>query len=1007
MKPFALAICILFGLALPARAQDTGSVSGRVLDARTSQPVSAVQVFVEGLDVGVLSQQNGRYLILGVPAGTHTVRVERIGYRAATAQVTVSAGQTLEQNFQLSEEALQLDEVIVTGTAGGTQRRAIGNAVGTVDAAAITATAPVSTVQDLLTGREPGVTFSRAAGSVGGGAMVRVRGVSSISMGASPLIYVDGIRVSNESSGPGLVDGRQAVSLDDFNPNDIESIEIIKGPAAATLYGTEASAGVIQIITKKGSAGSPQFDLSVRQGTNFVKDPQGRMGEIWGCPPSTPTCATDADPDNEISVRLYDHDEQVTGIPIFRNGYAQTYTLGVRGGTDLVRYFVSGEWDDQDGYARTNFAERMNIRSNVSLVPTEAMSFDLSVGWVDGLTRAGGQRDWDDMTWGTPSTLDTDYRGFAFMPPELRQRREDYRDYSRFTASGTLTHRLGPLTQRLIVGRDYPREENTGLTPRHPEGEGVVGGSLGTISVENSERIVTTVDYSASANFSWNDDVSFTTSVGTQYYANKLLRFSASGEEFPSPTVTTLSAASSITNVSQDIVENKSLGMYVQQEINFRDRMFFTAAVRGDDNSAFGRDFDAALYPKLSATWVVSEEAFWNWGDWVNSLRLRSAWGKAGRQPDTFAAVTIYRPVVAFGGGPGVAPSVLGNPDLGPEVGTELEVGFDVAFFQDRLSAEFTYYTQTVEDALVSNPVAPSVGFPGSQSVNLGELKNWGWDVNVNARALSQPSFSLDLGVAIAHNENRIEDLGGRPETASFREGWPYPVSVSQVMYSAEWVDPVNGIGRATRNEMCDGGAGPDGLRPGGDPVPCSGSPQILIGRTIPSWDFKFNGTLTLFQSLRLQAMVEMLQGDFVRFDHAISQRHRGFANSYQVYNRIEDNDPQYVARNVYGRSGAWNASSFYGDFAELREVSLSYTLPTSLTDRVGVSRGTISLAGRNLWTIWQQQTHTCGWGYNTDCPDGVPILTPETSGPSATSSGTTFGQVPYTSFLATVRVSF
>ena len=1006
MKPLATVLLILLVLAPRAHAQ-TGTVTGRVADAQNGQPVSSAQLYVDGLNIGALTQQNGRYLLVNVPPGTHTLTAERIGFRSATAEVTVGAGATVVQDFQLSQEALQLNEVIVTGTAGGTQRRAIGNSVGTVDAAAITQTAPISTVQDLLRGREPGVSFSRSAGSVGGGAMVRVRGVSSVSMGASPLIFVDGIRVSNESSGPGLVDGRQAVSLDDFNPNDIESIEIIKGPAAATLYGTEASAGVIQIITKRGAAGSPEFDLSVRQGRNFVKDPQGRMGEIWGCPPSTPTCATDADIDNEISVALYDHEEQVTGVPVFRSGHVQTYTLGVRGGTDLVRYFLSGEWDDQEGYARTNDSERMGIRSNLSLVPTEALSFDLSAAWVDGLTRAGGQRDWDDMTWGSPSTLDTEYRGFAFMPPEMRQRREDYRDYSRFTVSGTLTHRLGALTQRLIVGRDYPGEENTGLTPRHPQGEAVVGGSLGSISVENSARMVTTVDYSASFNYSWNDDVSFTSSIGTQYYASRLDRVAASGEEFPSPTVTTLSAASSITSVSQSIVENKSLGIYLQQEIGFRDRMFLTAAVRGDDNSAFGQDFDAALYPKLSATWVVSEESFWTWGDWVNSLRLRSAWGKAGRQPDTFAAVTIYRPVVAFGGGPGVAPSVLGNPDLGPEVGTELEVGFDVAFLQDRLSAEFTYYTQSVKDALVSNPVAPSVGFPGSQSVNLGELSNWGWDLTVDARVLAVENYALDLGVAVGSNQNRIEDLGGRPETSSFREGWPFPVSTSRVMYTAEWADPVNGIGRATTNEMCDGGAGSDGLRPGGLPVPCSGAPQILIGTTMPKWDFKFNGALTLFDNLRLQAMVEMLQGDFVRFDHAISQRHRGFANSYQVYNRVEDNDPQYVARNIYGRSGAWNASSFYGDFAELREVSLSYNLPQSLADRMRVSRASISVAGRNLWTIWQQQTHTCGWGYDTDCPDGVPILTPETSGPSETSSGTTFGQVPYTSFVATVRVSF
>jgi TonB-linked SusC/RagA family outer membrane protein len=1009
MKPFVTAVFIVLVSALPAQAQ-TGTVTGRVMDTQTGQPVSSAQIFIEELNLGALTQQNGRYLLVNVPPGTHTVSVERIGYRGVTADVTVGAGATVVQDFELSQEALRLSEVIVTGTAGGTQRRAIGNAVGTVDAANITAQAPINTVQELLTGREPGVSFSRSAGAVGGGAMVRVRGVSSVSMGASPLIYVDGIRVSNEESGPSLVDGRQAVSLDDFNPNDIESIEIIKGPAAATLYGTEASAGVIQIITKKGATGSPQFDLSVRAGTNYVRDPQGRMGEIWGCPATGPqNCASDSDPNNEISVLLYDHETEVTGTPVFRNGVAQTYTLGVRGGTDLVRYFVSGEWDDEQGYSRANWNKRLSARSNVSLVPSEQLSIDVSAGWVDGDTRLGGQRDWDQMTWGTPSTLDTEYRGFFSQPPDILRRHKDLRGFSRFTLSGTVTHHIGPVTQRLVVGRDYPSEENTGLTPRHPQGEAVVGGSLGSISVENSARNVTTVDYSASVNFNYTDDFSFTSSVGAQYYGTKSEIVRASGEEFPSPTVTTLSAVSSINSVSQDIVENKSLGIYLQQEIAFRDRIFLTAAVRGDDNSAFGTNFDAAIYPKFSATWVVSDESFWTFGDVVNSLRLRSAWGKSGRQPDTFAAVTIYKPVVAYGGGPGVAPDVLGNPDLGPEVGTELEVGFDAAFFQDRLSTEFTYYTQKVKDALVSNPVAPSQGFPGSQSVNLGQLSNWGWDLTVDARLLELESVDVDLGVAVGYNMNKIDDLGGRPETGSFREGWPYPVSVAQVMYSAEWVDPVNGIGGATTNEMCDGGTGASGLEPHGPPVPCADAPLVLEGRNIPTWDFKFNPSVTLFDNLRVRATVEMSQGDFIRYDHAISQRHRGFANSYSYYNRIEDNDPQYVAAEVYrrGNSGGFNSSDFFGDFAELREVSLSYNLPQSLVEKMRVSRASISVAGRNLWTIWQQQTHTCGWGYDTDCPDGVPILTPETAGPDATSSGTTFGQVPYSSLLATVRVTF
>ncbi len=242
-------------------AQQGGTITGRVTDASTGQPLAAVQVFISALDLGGLTQQNGRYLLQNVPAGTHTLAVSRIGYRTVEAQVTVGGGQTVEQNFSVAEEALQLDEIIVTGTAGGTQRRAIGNAVTTIDAAAITAQVPITTMQQMLSARTPGLNFTRAAGGVGVGSAINIRGFSSILIGNQPLIYVDGIRVDNSfSQGPENFNslfsvrdagGMGSSALDDINPEDIESIEIIKGPAAATLYGTEASAGVIQIITKK------------------------------------------------------------------------------------------------------------------------------------------------------------------------------------------------------------------------------------------------------------------------------------------------------------------------------------------------------------------------------------------------------------------------------------------------------------------------------------------------------------------------------------------------------------------------------------------------------------------------------------------------------------------------------------------------------------------------------------------------------------------------------------
>src|SRR5688500_11680656 len=241
-------------LAMAVPQLDAQQITGRVLNGATNEPLTAVQVFIAGSGIGALTQQNGRYLLLNVPAGTHAVTAERIGYQSVTQQVTVTAGQTVVQDFRLNEQALGLDEIIVTGTPGGTQRRAIGNSVVSVDAAEVAQRTAIPSMNAMLQGRNPGVLMANAGGAIGTGADISIRGYGSFNRDrAQPLIYVDGVRVNNDpSAGPNMAGGRQGNVLNDFDPDDIESIEIIKGPAAATLYGAEASAGVIQIITKRG-----------------------------------------------------------------------------------------------------------------------------------------------------------------------------------------------------------------------------------------------------------------------------------------------------------------------------------------------------------------------------------------------------------------------------------------------------------------------------------------------------------------------------------------------------------------------------------------------------------------------------------------------------------------------------------------------------------------------------------------------------------------------------------
>jgi TonB-dependent SusC/RagA subfamily outer membrane receptor len=260
----------------------TGSVQGTVVDAATGRALQSAQVSVEATGVGGLTNASGRFLLLNVPVGQQSVSVVMIGYEQQQQTVTVQAGQTASVEFRMESSALELDEMIVTGTAGGSQRRAIGNVVTSVNADQIIAQSPITSVDQLIGQRTPGLTMLPGTGQVGTGTAPVIRGVASISQGNDPIIYIDGVRMdSDPRRGTGQRGGSNISRLNDIHPADIESIEIIKGPAAATLYGTEASNGVIQIITKSGRTGAPQFDFTTRIGTNWLWDPEGRTDMRW------------------------------------------------------------------------------------------------------------------------------------------------------------------------------------------------------------------------------------------------------------------------------------------------------------------------------------------------------------------------------------------------------------------------------------------------------------------------------------------------------------------------------------------------------------------------------------------------------------------------------------------------------------------------------------------------------------------------------------------------------
>jgi TonB-linked SusC/RagA family outer membrane protein len=1071
-------------MLLPATlaSQEGGTLTGQVIDGATNQPLASAQVSIPALNVGSLTQQNGRFILINVPPGSHVVSVQRIGYRSGSATVTIVPGGSVNQVFSLTQEALALDEIIVTGTPGGTQRRAVGNTVQRLSVAEIAPVAPITDFQDLLQSRSPGIRFSVGIGNIGTGSQVSLRGINSFSTTRSnPLIYVDGIRVNNNTqAGPNVGENAGAVNvLNDFNPNDIESIEIIKGPAAATLYGADAASGVIQIITKRGREGAPEYTLMVRQGANFVTNPAGRLGTMWTCPTNFAPgidsrgngCRTRED---LVPYNMYDEGTRYIRegyfdweTPnLFSYGHSQGYTLDVRGGTSAIRYFVSGTWDDQTGIVKYNWDQSASGRANLSLLLSEALSVDVSTGFVSGKTRFdqaaptdGGI--WQDMFWSNGYWLDRitpfgstgncvasrcrpDVRLGGFqehLPTDVRDNTFAYREYDRFTGSGTLNHArrdiglgflgTGSLNQRAIMGLDKGWDTNTTLFKVQP---GIVPEHLrqytdtwspvyilgrdrdGEMTYQRPINTNVTLDYAVTGGVVLNQRWNFDTSVGLQYYFERAENFQAAGQGFASPLSTTLNQLTqSRVNNDYSKIENKARGVFVQQQVGWNDRVFLTGALRWDDNSTFGAASPAQRYPKLSGTWVISDEPFWRL-DMVNSLRFRGAWGKAGRQPTALAGLNTFVAIPGPGGISALRPSSPGNPRIQPEVSTELEFGVDYALFNDRLSGELAYFTKKTEGLLLDVAPLASFSLPGTIATNAGRIDGWGWEATLNARVVQARRLSFDLDFSADFNDNEIKDLGDFPGNAAIRIGHPYPFVTQPTWVTHAEFLPTGDTRRHTTANIfgqrvyaeCDSGvrlapadaSKPNqyGIVPGGQIVPCTDVVRgqgLYVGRAFSPWSFTVSPRLSALNN-RIQISA-VAQGMYGRWNDDNAQAWGHIYNNSAI-SRIQD-DPMWVALNFMEGTGAgFSKSRYKADFWKLREVGATYQVPQWLMGRTGASRGTLSVAGRNLLTIWQAQKEIYG----------KPVVDPEFGATNTITGGSNFRAAPpLSSFSATLRVSF
>jgi TonB-linked SusC/RagA family outer membrane protein len=968
------AIALLLAVAPRAAHAQDGVIAGTIVAEGSQRPLPNVQLAVEGQPGrGAISDAGGRFRLTGVTGAQVTLVARLLGFSQASQSVRVGA---TDVRIRLSERAVELNQVVVTGTAGGEQRRALGTSVAQVNVADITAKTAVPSVDALLNGRAAGVAILPGTGMIGAGARVRIRGIGSFSLSADPLIYVDGVRVDNQTS-TGI--SIQAFSsgvisrLNDFDPEQIESIEVLKGPAAATLYGTEAARGVINIITKKGTAGQTTYDFMARTGANMFQNAGGRIATNY-CHIQGPTSCTPNGAGPLLGLNTVLRQDSL-GAPIFRTGRILDYNASVSGGTGILRFYASGAMADDQGVDPTNGQRKGNFRTNLTITPSERVNVATSFGYVKGHTTTSCEAGCGGLMWDSeysnpanlpqfcaPGDIPCTYvQGFNGTPPRADGVQQDWQDLNRLTASATISYNpFKWLSNRLAIGTDVTQEGDVEYVPY------ITNDTLATFWGANAkgyrynnqhQATYNTFDYNASARFELPRAWTTKTSGGVQYYTNHNTYISGEGDFFPAPGLETIASAGTIQPSFDNWTDNNTFGFFGQQEFAFSDRLFLTGAERVDNNSAFGSKVHWVTYPKLSASYVVSEEPaiHQRLPSWLNSLRLRGAFGASGQQPALNSALRTLTPAAGPNSTGVLSPNTLGNPDLKPERVLGTELGFETGMFGDRFGIDFTYFNDVSKDAILSRSVAPGTGFGAStQFFNAGEIRKHGVEALIKGQLVNRKSWGWDMLVNLSTNSAKISQLSGTDTVidlgfSAHRVGYaPFDwftqkvVRVDNPVYDAT----TNTVTIAKSSVFCDDGHG--GATPCYNASGTVIAPKVFIGHSTPTFEGSWSNTIRVMNNFRLYAMLDAAAGAR-RLDNNIRIRCQIFHTCLE-YVQPQNTDPKLLAQYFSGgplRDFTINNARY----VKLREVSVSYDAPEQIAARAGARSLSVTASARNLRT--------------------------------------------------------
>ncbi len=925
MRIAILVIYLSLSGYLSVSAQQGTIVSGSVTD-KDGVPLPGADIFIHVLNLGAAADLNGKY---GFTIPAEEVRgqivnltAQFVGYKTQTVSVTLNPG-TIIQNFSLEQDIFRSEEVVVTGIASRTSESTAEVSVSRVNAASLTDISSYQTMSQLVEGKISGVQINSSSGNTGGGFRFFVRGGGGLNGNEQPVIYLDGIRVDNDEVA-GFGTGGQGIStLATLDPEDIQQVEVLKGPAAAAMYGTSGSNGVVLITTKSGisSSGIPHA-LSINYKYVYGLNTQS------------------------YKYKTADFLSANNANDIFRNGVIRQNTINLSGGSKSLGYYASFDDRSEEGSIPSNGLDRKAIRAVLTSYTTPDLTFKFYSGYsFTNISRPIN----DNNIMGFLGNTLLFPESYQFTDSASVFNLSDRNNIESFNAGAQISYLPADNLEFYFSGgadNSNLRDDQT-----FPQNFPVPVALNGLRAIYNRGNKQFTYEFNGRYSYNLLSGLRGTSVIGAQLFDRTYKESWLMTEDFASELITDIGAGSKVDSYGEYFENRREAGIFTEHNFSYNNQYFLTLGLRQDFSSSIGAGAPGIIYPKASFALRFDKYSWFPSGA-ISLFKLRAAYGENGQLPDVLDHINLLWGATTGGYGAGATVSNIGNSSIKPERIKELEAGIETEFLRD-YSLEFTYYHQKADNSIVYIRESPSSGLTDSDvPFNIGGMKNWGIEALLRTSLINSSDYRIDIGINLNYQNNKVTSLGGaepifdNADVNVIKEGMPKHEFYTWKVLGAKFNPDGTYAGVNATNDRVDYG----------NPIPAyTGSVSI---------NFKFLRNINLYvladwaKDRKMFNYTKLFAARFGNVpEYNTLQAQLGLTANNPDITRLTPGTTQYIeAADKYARMDYRYKGNYIedADFLKIRELGLSYSLKDILsgTGYNYIKDITMGISVLNVWTL-------------------------------------------------------